>query len=54
MKIQKKVIGYPNIEIGQEMTQGKKVMFSEPIEFEFITKGFVLSTKTNRHSQIYK
>jgi DEAD/DEAH box helicase domain-containing protein len=35
LKIQKKVIGYANIEIGQEMTQGKKVMFSEP------TKGFV-------------
>jgi len=41
LKIQKKVIGYANIEIGQEMTQGKKVMFSEPIKFEFITKGFV-------------
>nr|MDQ6863365.1 DUF1998 domain-containing protein [Thermoproteota archaeon] len=41
LKIQKKVVGYANIEIGQEMTQGKKVMFSEPIEFEFITKGFV-------------
>jgi DEAD/DEAH box helicase domain-containing protein len=41
LKIQKKVVGYNNIEIGQEVTQGRKVMFSEPIEFEFITKGFV-------------
>ena len=41
LKIQKKVVGYTNIEIGQEVTQGRKVMFSEPIEFEFITKGFV-------------
>ena len=41
LKIQKKVTGYTNIEIGQEVTQGRKVMFSEPIEFEFITKGFV-------------
>ena len=41
LKIQKKVMGYTNIEIGQEVTQGRKVMFSEPIEFEFITKGFV-------------
>jgi DEAD/DEAH box helicase domain-containing protein len=41
LKIQKKVVEYANIEIGQEMTQGKEVMFSEPIEFEFITKGFV-------------
>jgi DEAD/DEAH box helicase domain-containing protein len=41
LKIQKKVVGYANIEIGQEMSQGKKVIFPEPIEFEFITKGFV-------------
>ena len=41
LKIQKKVMGYTNIEIGQEVTQGRKIMFSEPIEFEFITKGFV-------------
>jgi DEAD/DEAH box helicase domain-containing protein len=41
LKIQKKVVGYTNIEIGQDVTQGRKVMFSEPIEFEFITKGFV-------------
>jgi DEAD/DEAH box helicase domain-containing protein len=41
LKIRKKVMGYTNIEIGQEVTQGTKVMFSEPIEFEFITKGFV-------------
>jgi DEAD/DEAH box helicase domain-containing protein len=41
LKIQKKVLGYANIEIGQEVTQGNKVMFSEPIEFEFATKGFV-------------
>jgi DEAD/DEAH box helicase domain-containing protein len=41
LKIQKKVVGYTNLEIGQEVTQGRKVVFSEPIEFEFITKGFV-------------
>lgn len=41
LRIQKKVMGYINIEIGQEVTQGRKVIFSEPIEFEFITKGFV-------------
>ena len=41
LEIQKKVMGYTNIEIGQEVTQGRKVMLSEPIEFEFITKGFV-------------
>jgi DEAD/DEAH box helicase domain-containing protein len=41
LKIRKKVVGYTNIEIGQEVTQGKKSMFLEPVEFEFITKGFV-------------
>jgi DEAD/DEAH box helicase domain-containing protein len=41
LRIRKKVVGYTNIEIGQEVTQGTKVMFSDPIEFEFITKGFV-------------
>ncbi|HEX6561361.1 MAG TPA: Zn-binding domain-containing protein, partial [Nitrososphaera sp.] len=31
-----------NVEIGQEVTQGKtKVMFDQPLEFEFTTKGFV-------------
>jgi DEAD/DEAH box helicase domain-containing protein len=41
LKIKKKVMGYTNVEIGQEVTQGRKVMFSEPIEFQFITKGLV-------------
>ena len=41
LKIQKKVTGYINIEIGQETMQGRKIIFSNPIEFEFITKGFV-------------
>ena len=41
LKIQKKVTGYTNIEIGQETMQVKKIIFSETIEFEFITKGFV-------------
>jgi DEAD/DEAH box helicase domain-containing protein len=41
LKIQKKVIGYSNIEIGKEVMQGTKVLFENPIEFEFITKGLV-------------
>ncbi len=41
LKIQKEVTGYSNIEIGQETIQGKKILFPKPIEFEFITKGFV-------------
>jgi len=41
LKIDKKVLGYANIEIGQEVAQGKKVLFENPLEFEFTTKGFV-------------
>ncbi len=41
LKIQKRVLGYANIEIGQEVAQGKKAMFDDPLEFEFATKGFV-------------
>ena len=41
LKIQKKVIGYSNIEIGKEIMQGTKVMLENPIEFEFVTKGLV-------------
>jgi DEAD/DEAH box helicase domain-containing protein len=42
LKIQKRVVGYSNIEIGQEVAQGKKIMLESPIEFEFVTKGFVV------------
>jgi DEAD/DEAH box helicase domain-containing protein len=41
LKIQRKVLGYSNIEIGKEVMQGTKVMLENPIEFEFLTKGFV-------------
>lgn len=41
LKIKKRVTGYANIEIGQEVAQGKKVLFDQPLEFEFFTKGFV-------------
>ncbi|MGI0012002.1 MAG: DEAD/DEAH box helicase [Nitrososphaera sp.] len=41
LKIKKQVLGYANIEIGKEVAQGKKVMLEKPLEFEFVTKGFV-------------
>ena len=41
LKIQKRVLGYVNIEIGQDVAQGKKVMFDKPLEYEFVTKGLV-------------
>ena len=41
LKIQKRVLGFSNIEIGQEMVQGKKLMLDKPLEYEFVTKGFV-------------
>ncbi|HEY6883375.1 MAG TPA: DEAD/DEAH box helicase [Nitrososphaeraceae archaeon] len=44
LKIQKKVSGYSNIEIGKEALQGTKVVFEKAIEFEFITKGLVFKS----------
>jgi len=41
LQIKKKVYGYVNIEIGQEITQGKKVLLEKPLEYDFITKGIV-------------
>jgi DEAD/DEAH box helicase domain-containing protein len=41
LNIQKRVMGYVNVEIGQEVAQGKKVLLDKPIEYEFLTKGFV-------------
>ena len=41
LHIQKKVYGYVNIELGQEVTQGQKVLLDTPLEYDFITKGIV-------------
>lgn len=41
LKIQKKITGYANIEVGGEAIHGAKVIFESPIQFEFITKGLV-------------
>jgi DEAD/DEAH box helicase domain-containing protein len=41
LHIEKKVYGYVNIELGQEITQGEKVQLDSPLEYDFITKGIV-------------
>ena len=41
LHIQKKVYGYVNIELGQEISQGQKVLLSKPLEYNFVTKGIV-------------
>ncbi|MDP2667223.1 MAG: DUF1998 domain-containing protein, partial [Nitrosopumilaceae archaeon] len=41
LHIQKKVYGYANIETGQEITQGQKVLLDKPLEYDFVTKGLV-------------
>jgi len=41
LHIKKQVYGYVNIELGQEITQGEKVLLEEPLEYDFITKGIV-------------
>lgn len=39
LHIKKKVYGYVNIELGQEITQGEKVQLDTPLEYDFVTKG---------------
>ena len=41
LHIEKKVYGYVNIELGQEITQGEKVLLDTPLEYDFVTKGIV-------------
>ncbi len=41
LHIKKQVYGYVNIELGQEVTQGEKVLLDEPLDYDFITKGIV-------------
>ena len=41
LHIQKKVYGYVNIELGQEITQGQKTLLDKPLEYDFVTKGIV-------------
>ena len=41
LHIEKKVYGYVNIELGQEITQGQKVILDTPLEYDFVTKGIV-------------
>jgi DEAD/DEAH box helicase domain-containing protein len=41
LHIQKKVYGYVNIQLGQEITQGQRVLLEKPLEYDFITKGIV-------------
>jgi DEAD/DEAH box helicase domain-containing protein len=40
--IQKRVYGYANIELGQEVNQGQKILLERPLEYNFITKGIVI------------
>ena len=41
LHIKKQVYGYANIELGQEVTQGEKVLLEKTLEYDFITKGIV-------------
>ncbi|MGH1568440.1 MAG: Zn-binding domain-containing protein, partial [Nitrosopumilus sp.] len=41
LHIEKKVYGYVNIELGQEITQGEKIELDTPLEYDFVTKGIV-------------
>lgn len=42
LHIQKQVYGYVNIELGQEVNQGQKILLEKPLEYDFVTKGIVM------------
>jgi DEAD/DEAH box helicase domain-containing protein len=44
LHIQKRVYGYVNIELGQEVTQGQKVILEKPLDYDFVTKGIVFKS----------
>jgi DEAD/DEAH box helicase domain-containing protein len=49
LEILKKVSGYSNIELGQEVTQGTRIYLESPLEFKFITKGLVFRAPKPRN-----
>ena len=44
LHIQKRVYGYVNLEIGQEVGQGQKILLDKPLEYDFVTKGIVFKS----------
>ena len=48
LHIQKRVYGYVNIELGQEVNQGQKVLLESPLEYDFVTKGIVIHAPSPR------
>jgi DEAD/DEAH box helicase domain-containing protein len=51
LHIQKRVYGYANIELGQEVNQGQKILLENPLEYDFVTKGIVIHAP-KPHNQI--
>lgn len=41
LHIKKTVLGYANMELGQDVSQGKRIMLDTPLEYDFVTKGMV-------------
>jgi DEAD/DEAH box helicase domain-containing protein len=41
LHIQKRVYGYINLELGQEVAQGQKIILEKPLDYDFVTKGIV-------------
>ena len=48
--IEKRVVGYTNIEIGKELGRGERMMLDEPISYSFGTKGFGFKAPVPRNS----
>jgi len=44
LHIQKRVHGYVNLELGQEVGQGQKIILEKSLDYDFITKGIVFKS----------
>ncbi len=41
LHVQKRVYGFVNIELGQEVSQGQRLLLEKPLDYDFVTKGIV-------------
>jgi len=46
LEIEKKVIGYVNVDINNPTAKGKPALLSQPVTYKFITKGIVFKAPT--------
>src|SRR5690349_22563815 len=51
LHIQKRVFGYVNLELGQEVGQGQKIILEKLLDYDFVTKGIVFKAPRPRSEE---